>query len=131
MVPPRIPAGWYPAVALPRPAGAWGIAFERDPGPAGGWLNGGPAADSQCGLLRQRLGADPHFRCHALRARGVQVAEFPGISGSRAGFFWVKCGTGFTMAVDAAQSKPGALSDVKALIDSLVPAGVGPSAVGC
>jgi hypothetical protein len=138
MLPPRIPSGWGPAVAaLAQDGGgedgAWSVALETNStkGFAGGWVNGGPARYSQCSDLRVRYGVDPQFRCDALRARGVEVAEFPGVSGQRSDFFWVKCHTGFSIGVDAARSKPGAIPAVKALIDDLVPANVGPSAAGC
>jgi hypothetical protein len=138
LVPPRIPSGWYAPVPVPVPgsAGAWGLTFESGSsssgGFVGGWVGGGPPGLSACSYLRNRgFGSVPGFRCVAFHARGVPVAAVPVLSGNRTEFFWIKCHTGFNMAADAAQSKLTAIAAVKALVHSLVPAGVGPSTAGC
>jgi hypothetical protein len=137
MLPPYIPTGWYPAKVDPLNSnGSWGVQFEdNQPGRTkidGGYVIAGSATDSECSSLQQTWIGDPNFQCDVLEARGVQVAELrPTSEAPQASFWWVRCGTGFNMAVDAAQSKPGQLKVAEALIAGLVPAGVGPSASGC
>ncbi len=130
ILPPTIPSHWNPVVVLPVRSGAWGVVFGPQFG--GFSLSGGAPGPSYCSYLHYHgYTAGKGFTCHALRARGVWIAEDRGRGGGGADFWWVKCHTGFSMGTHTASNKPGARLSVKALINSLIPAGVGPSATSC
>lgn len=131
LLPPHIPAGWYkPAITIPaRPKQGWYVQFSHQVGDQfyGGSLSASPASEAECGWLEHTYGSR-YLNCDAFPARGGEVVE-SNAPDSGSAFYWVKCGTGFTLKFEQTTARVPA--EAQQIIHELTPAHVGPAATGC